>query len=158
MSGVAFLLSPEKEMLLRSASINDLSAISQIEHESFSPSWTAATFQAELENPQARFLIAEQENMLLGYVCSWLVVDEIQILRVAVRPDARRDGVASRLVYELLGKVRREGATFASLEVRKDNSPARRLYSQLGFSERAIRPDYYDDGEDALFLVKDLTE
>ena len=143
-------------MLLRSASINDLPAISQIEDESFSPPWTTATFRIEVENPQALFLIAEKENSLLGYVCSWLVVDEIQILKVAVRSHARRAGVASQLVQTLLSQACKEGAKTANLEVRESNAAARGLYAELGFSEVATRAGYYTDGDDALFLIKDL--
>lgn len=144
-------------MLLRSASITDLPAVSEIEQTSFSVPWATDSFQAGLYNSHTRFLVAEQNAVLIGYVYAWLIVDEIQILRVAVHPDVRRDGVAAGILQELFIHVSLEGAKTASLEVRKGNRAACALYLKLGFSEIAIRPRYYDDGEDALLLAKDLT-
>ena len=144
-------------MLLRSASVIDLPAVSEIEQTSFSAPWTTDTFRAGLYNFDTRFLVAEQNAALIGYVYAWLVVDEVQILRVAVHPDARRRGVAASILQELFVHVCLEDAKTASLEVRRDNHAACALYYKLGFSEIATRPRYYADGEDALLLAKDLT-
>lgn len=110
--------------------------------------------ERERSLPQALLLVAEDENVgePLGFVLGWRVADELEIIDLIISPQARRRGVARRLVDELFIMTRPLGVDSAHLEVRESNVAARTLYSKLGFSEVGRRPRYYPGGEDALLF------
>ena len=131
----------------------DLDVVLAIERASFSQPWTEDMFRAELtENPPAYFFVAEAADDTVGYIGGWRVVDELQVVSLAVRPDARRSGVASRLLAYLFGHsggpVRR-----ASLEVRRSNQAAAAMYQRFGFRPVGVRRGYYEEPtEDAVLM------
>jgi ribosomal-protein-alanine N-acetyltransferase len=89
---------------------------------------------------------------IVGYLCRWLVADECHILNVAVRPRARRTGIAERLMEHAIDEAKREKARFVTLEVRRSNVGARSLYRKLRFEERRLRKNYYGSGDDAIVM------
>jgi ribosomal-protein-alanine N-acetyltransferase len=141
------------EINIRPLRETDLSAVLAIEEASFASPWTRAAFVRELQSPHSRLTVAECRGEVVGYVCCWDVVDEVQILDVAVHPDSRRQGIAALLLDSVLTVGRQRGAQSANLEVRRGNLPAIRLYQKFGFREVAVRRRYYADGEDALLMV-----
>ncbi len=143
-------------MLFRNASPNDISDITNIELDSFAHPWSRRAFETEFGNPATLLFVAERGKSVVGYICGWLVLEEIQILKVAVKRERRREGIALFLVMNLLDRARKKGAKRSTLEVGRRNDGARGLYCELGFREVARRHGYYRDGEDAVLLVKDL--
>jgi ATP-dependent Lhr-like helicase len=88
----------------------------------------------------------------------WIVVDEVHVNNVALRPAYRAKGLGSALMRRVLTEARRLGAVRATLEVRASNMAARRFYETMGFEVTATRPRYYTDPtEDALILWRELT-
>jgi len=79
----------------------------------------------------------------LGFTLLLFVAEDAELLTVAVRPDARRTGVATRLMTDFFDVARSRKATNAFLEVAADNVPAQRLYARLGFLVEGTRRDYY---------------
>jgi ribosomal-protein-alanine N-acetyltransferase len=131
----------------------DLNDVLVIERKSFSKPWTRAMFLAELSgNPCARFFVAVAGAELVGYIGCWVVADEMQIVNLAVRKDAWRRGVASRLLryaFECAGT----DLLRAYLEVRRSNQAAIEMYERFGFRRAGVRRGYYDDPkEDALLM------
>jgi len=147
-----------QEVSLRLLVVSDLPAVIEIERASFPSPWKPESFLNELNNPYARLVVAERTGQVIGYLCCWLVADEVQILDVAVRPDYRRCGVGRLLLQDILTEARQNGACSASLEVRVSNQPAITLYQALGFQQVAIRRRYYENGEDALLMVCPLSD
>lgn len=96
---------------------------------------------------------------VVGYLCLWLIADEVHITNLAVHPDHRHRGVGRYLLGTLLGHYRGQGATRAALEVRPGNVQARRLYESFGFRQVGLRKGYYfDTGEDALLMEARLDD
>jgi [ribosomal protein S18]-alanine N-acetyltransferase len=141
---------------IRDASNPDLPQIVEIERLSFDNPWSRDSFQRELSLPFSRTTVAITSNgpteAIVGYLCRWLVADECHILNVAVRPTARRAGIAARLMENAIGEARREKARFVTLEVRRSNVAARSLYRKLSFEERRLRKNYYGSGDDAIVM------
>lgn len=137
-----------------------LPAVLALQTSSFSNPWTADALKWELEHsPVSRLYVLKDADGDTGAFCAcWHLVDELHINSLAVAPPLRRQGVGSELMRGVLVKAREEGATKATLEVRRSNEPARALYERLGFEVEAIRPDYYTNPrEDALILwLRDL--
>jgi ribosomal-protein-alanine N-acetyltransferase len=98
-----------------------------------------------------------RDGPILGFAVVWLVHDELHVLNVAVAIEARRRGVARRILDRVEGEAREQGARVSMLEVRRSNQPAISLYGSLGYREVGVRPRYYaEDGEDALVMDKAL--
>src|SRR5262249_18341482 len=90
---------------------------------------------------------------IVGYCSVWLIFEELHINTLAIHPDWRRSGLASHLIRHVLGEAVRQGAEKATLEVRRSNLAAQRLYERFGFETTAVRTNYYRDPvEDALIL------
>lgn len=138
--------------------VRDLNEIMIIERLSFSTPWSKGAFLSELlENDRAHYLVARMDGRAVGYVGIWLVADEGHITNVAVHPDYRSRGVGRRLMEAITDLARRRGARRLTLEVRKSNLRAQRLYESLGFRSVGVRRGYYrDNNEDAIIMWRDL--
>ena len=141
-------------VVLRTCTEADLPAILDIERASYPTAWTRTAFAHELHNQHGRFMVAEQHGHVVGYVCSWLIIDEVHILNIAVQPACRRHGIGHALLGRILVQAGQAGARTANLEVRRSNRAAIRLYQQFGFETVSVRRGYYADGEDGLLMVK----
>lgn len=132
---------------------NDIDAVLSIERASFPRPWTREHFLQELESPTSFPLSAlTPDGSLAGYICPMQVLDEGQILDVAVRPDLRGTGLGRLLVEKCLQEFKERGTEYVGLEVRVSNRPAIALYAALGFTECGVRKKYYHDGEDAFVM------
>ena len=144
----------------------DLDDVLAIEEESFSEPWTRGMFEAELlGNPFGRLLGAfchsemPPAKRLLGYICYWVVFDELRLMNLAVRPDHRRQGIASHLVRHAVEEGITQGTIRALLEVRAGNRLAQKLYQTLGFQQYGRRRSYYTNpDEDAILMQLQLAE
>jgi len=139
----------------------DLVEILEIEKDSFPTPWSPGIFHSERTNPLSRMLVGRaahaQGTAVAGYIVFWRVADEIHLHNIAVRRELRKGGIASRLLSKAIRDSRPEGARWVTLEVRRSNLPAQKLYEKFGFSVRGVRRAYYTDtGEDALIMSADL--
>jgi [ribosomal protein S18]-alanine N-acetyltransferase len=142
------------EPSVRRLAYSDLPGVISIERRSFPAPWSLAMFVLELSKPSGICLVATVGDELLGYlVCSRY--DRVwHLMNVAVAPERRRRGVASRLIGQLIAEAGRE-LPF-TLEVRVSNRDAIAMYERLGFRSAGVRPRYYqDNGEDALIMWLD---
>jgi [ribosomal protein S18]-alanine N-acetyltransferase len=139
---------------VRPAKAADIPCIMAIEMESETAAhWSAADYERIFETggvPRIG-LVAESGGQILGLIVARCIDKEWELENVAVRPSARRRGLGRALVERLLQLAREGSAARIFLEVRESNTPARRLYSQLGFLETGRRSDYYSHPiEDAI--------
>lgn len=137
----------------------DLLAVLRIERASFPQPWSYSAFERFLGEPG--FQVAVDEAVL-GYIVADTVPRATgplgHIKDIAVHPDYRGHGFGRTLLISGLQTLATEGADSVKLEVRRSNEPARSLYRDLGFIHDRTAPRYYDDGEDALVMVRSLTD
>lgn len=136
----------------------DLDGILAVDAESFLRPWTREMYEAELDNPAVTriFVIRTPERAVAGYCATWFLLPEVHINNLAVRPELRRRGLATHLLGRVLQSALQAGGERATLEVRRSNHAARRLYEGLGFRVRGVRADYYTEPvEDALILWRE---
>src|SRR5262245_27899169 len=113
----------------------DLPQVLEIERLAFPNPWTPGLFLHELKLSFSRLHLArDQQRRLRGYVCWWVVGDEMHILNLAVHPDARRSGTGRALVQRVLDDAAAHAASSVSLEVGRSNEPAAALYRAMGFT------------------------
>jgi ribosomal-protein-alanine N-acetyltransferase len=143
--------------LIRRMTIDDVPQVHAIEQATFPLPWSLADFTYEMtSNPVARYVVAEQEGVLLGFAGAHIILDEGHITNVAVIKEARGHGLGRLLMDALMQLAANLGARYLTLEVRASNAAAVALYQSFGFIKVSVRKKYYEDnGEDALLMVCD---
>lgn len=133
-----------------------VSQIARLEAQCFSAPWSEKSIASELENPLSLWLVAEENGQVFGYVGSQTVLDESDMMNVAVDPRFRRQGIARALIETLIAELAKMGSRCLRLEVRVSNENARALYECMGFQQLGLRKNYYHNPkEDALILGKE---
>jgi ribosomal-protein-alanine N-acetyltransferase len=152
------------EWVIEPATVEALPDILQIEEACFSAPWTRKMLEAELRgNPFAHFLLAKRVSpgdvgavSIVGYLCFWVVFEEVRLMNLAVIESMRRKGIARALVMQALEMGLAQAARCAVLEVRASSHAAQALYHHLGFRDVSIRPTYYTNPiEDAVLMELD---
>ena len=133
-----------------------LDEVAEIERRCFSDPWSRRMLAEHLENECAATVVAQGEDgSVMGYAGLLVVLDEGYITNVAVRPEYRRQGVASQLLQVFERFARSNDLAFLTLEVRDANAPARALYAKHGYEEVGRRKNYYDHPkEDAIIMTR----
>jgi ribosomal-protein-alanine N-acetyltransferase len=130
-----------------------VAAVAELEKQNFSEHWPDIAVRGELTNKLALWLVALEDGEVVGYVGSQTVLQEADMMNIAVADTHRRRGIARMLVEEL---IRQLDAYQLTLEVRASNAPAIALYEKLGFTQVGLRKNYYHKPkEDALILRKE---
>jgi ribosomal-protein-alanine N-acetyltransferase len=134
--------------------LSDLDAILEIERNSFEHPWSRPLFLAEFKKNIAHLRVLEDEaGLLCAYSVGWKVVDEFHLGNIAVAKAKRRQGYALKLLAEI---EQLSGLSEVQLEVSHRNLAAIAFYQKNGFKQIAERSAYYQDGSNALILVKTL--
>ena len=127
----------------------------QIELDSFSIPWLRSDFVTELKKDLAIYIVALDNNEVIGYAGMWHVVNEGHIVNVAVKHERRRQGVGSLLIEKFIQIALEREMIGLTLEVRMSNAAGQRLYHKYGFVAEGIRRGYYaDTGDDAVIMWK----
>jgi ribosomal-protein-alanine N-acetyltransferase len=142
---------------------SDIPSILEIEYDSQPEPWTEKAFLEEINRTNSNLLVArlhagdsvgEPPPEVAGYICFWSVAGEIQILNIAVRKSLRRRGIARKLIELAIRTGWEQHARLVTLEVRKSNLSARKLYESFGFRVTGERPDYYEVQKESAIIMK----
>lgn len=132
--------------------IEDLAAIEKL---CFSKPWSYEALAEELSNPLAVFFVAEYDGKAVAYAGMHHIIDEGYITNIAVHPDWRRRGLATRLIQTLDGYASENDLALLTLEVRCSNEAAIGIYKREGFDEEGVRKGFYEfPKEDGLIMTK----
>jgi ribosomal-protein-alanine N-acetyltransferase len=140
--------------VFRNMKEEDIDQILEVEHASFTTPWSREAFYNEIYNNKfAVYIVLEENNKIIGYCGTWVVIDEAHITNVAVLPEYRGRKLGEALMRKLMSVAREMGAKSMTLEVRVTNQVAQSLYRKLGFQNGGIRKNYYSDNqEDGLVM------
>jgi [ribosomal protein S18]-alanine N-acetyltransferase len=138
--------------------VADLDQVMAIERVSFRSPDTAKVLLEEMARDWAHVdVVRDPERRVVAFSNYWLVADEVHVLNLATHPNERRLGHASRLLARLIEVGRQRKCRFVTLEVRRSNAAALRLYRRFGFRAAGVRPNYYaEDQEDAIVMLLDV--
>jgi [ribosomal protein S18]-alanine N-acetyltransferase len=132
---------------IRRFKASDLPSILKIEKTSFGPdAWPPKLFREYARACPKLFLVAAAGRRIVGYSIACIARQAAELASIAVLPEFRGRGVATRLLKALMNKIRREGIASMWLMVRSDNKTAAALYRKLGFVRTSRVPGYYEDG------------
>ena len=155
---------PKEEVLdhqhIRQATLEDLDALVDLEETCFARPWSRKSFEAELEGNQFSrvFMLIHhhsgQESQFVGYICVWIVFEEIRFLNLAIRQGFRRQGFGKQLIRAVLDLAVEASCCRGMLEVRETNVVAKNLYEHFNFKPYATRKSYYTNPtEDAILMI-----
>ena len=146
-------------LIIRPMRKSDIDEVHKVEVDCFADPWSKKSLMDELKNNLARYLVADLNGKIVGYIGIWLIVDEGHITNVAVHSDYRGLRIGDRLVHEMVELCKKEGVVSMTLEVRTSNTVAQNLYKKYGFKLAGIRKEYYSDNkEDAIILWNQLKD
>lgn len=149
----------ENNLIIRHMTKDDIDAVYKVEEDCFVDPWSKDSIRKELKNDLARYLVAEVDNQIVGYIGIWFVVDEGHITNVAVHSDYRGKKIGDKLVSEMVELCKENNLVAMTLEVRTSNVVAQNLYRKYGFKMAGIRKEYYSDNkEDAIIMWNQLKE
>jgi ribosomal-protein-alanine N-acetyltransferase len=140
--------------------LGDVDAVMAIEKVSFRSPMTAQLLLEEMGREWAYVDVVRDRlgRNVVAFTNYWVVADEVHLLNLATHPEERRAGHASRLLAHIIEVGRTRSCRFVTLEVRRSNAAAARLYRRFGFRAVGVRPNYYaEDQEDAIVMLLDLT-
>ncbi|WP_125154051.1 ribosomal protein S18-alanine N-acetyltransferase [Clostridium rectalis] len=142
------------DLLILKASSKHINDIFKISCLSFPTSWSKESINNEIiHNPKAKYLVAFKNNLVIGYIGTWIILDEAHITNIAVHPEYRNLKVGSALLDSLINLCKNNDVKHMTLEVRSSNIYAQKLYKKFNFIEEGIRKNYYSDNyEDALIM------
>jgi [ribosomal protein S18]-alanine N-acetyltransferase len=145
---------PSDELVIRLLEPGDSVAIAELESRSAGAAkWGEAAYR-NIGADRITGWAAARENVLKGFILVRTLTDEMEILNLAVEPDARRKGTGARLLACAIEEAKRANVKHVYLEVRESNSAARGLYASAGFTEQGRRKKYYSQPvADALLLI-----
>lgn len=141
---------------------SDLDDVVRIEHAGHPSPWPRQVFAEELDREWARLDVvrergADGHSRVVAFANYWLVKGEVHLLNIATHPERRRLGYGKMLMDRLMVFAEAEACDYLTLEVRRSNVAAIKLYERYGFSAVAVRPSYYvDNREDALVMALEL--
>lgn len=143
------------EVNLNIMSKKDINDVLEVSSLSLKETWSKESYKKELENPMAKYLVAEVDNKVIGFAGLWKICDEGHITNIAVHPNYRGNGIGSKLVESLINNSNSWYINSLTLEVRSSNIVAQNLYKKYGFEQEGIRKNYYSDNkEDAIIMWK----
>lgn len=145
-------------MLIRETESSDLDALVALEQACFDSPWSEKAIASELSKETTEGWLLSDSNRAVGFILFQHILDECELLRVAVSPSFRRRGAAESLIRHGLDHLIDAGAETCFLEVHGDNGSAVGLYKKLGFKVSGERKSYYSDGGDAQIMSANLTE
>jgi ribosomal-protein-alanine acetyltransferase len=136
----------------------DISSLTRILRDaSEAAQWPSESYERLIRLPGSLALVCEAQSAVTGFLIARQVIDEAEVLNLAVQTQSRRNGHASALLAAALAQLRNSGVLRVFLEVRDSNQPAIAFYRKHGFIPSGRRNAYYRDPvEDALCMEKKL--
>jgi [ribosomal protein S18]-alanine N-acetyltransferase len=144
---------------IRSMKAEDIPGVAQLENACFTNPWPEKEIEYEFkENPCSKIVVALLEETIVGYLDFMITFDSATINRICVTMTERQKGIAQALLDKMveIAKRQKETVEFITLEVRSSNMPALNLYKKNGWEEITVKKHYYDDGEDAIYMVRSI--
>nr|WP_157209526.1 ribosomal protein S18-alanine N-acetyltransferase [Methanotorris igneus] len=145
----------ETMIRIRKFKLEDLDRIEEIEKQSFKKTYPRFLLTHLYTNFPDGFIIAEINNKIVGYAIGTIEWGNGHIVSIAVDREFRNRGIGTALIEHLERYFfERCNVKYIVLEVRVSNKTARMFYYKRGYVDKRFLPNYYDDGEDAILMIK----
>ena len=147
------------KVTIRTMTEDDLSEVLLMENEIFLDPWSEQFFIDQFTDDGWASIVAENDGVIIGYVCYYVVPGDAHLTNIAVKEEFRRKSVAKQLLENILLIASDNECEFVLLEVRPSNLDAICFYEKFGFKILYRRSDYYHNpAEDAYVMVRYFKE
>ena len=136
--------------------IEDFYSIENILQIEFDEFWTSSILKSELENDLSKYIVAKDENQIVGFAGIIILPDDVEITNIVTKKNERKKGIGKHLLDKLI-QMAFELKKDISLEVNEVNTAAINLYKKAGFEEVGIRKKYYNGINNAIIMTKKFT-
>lgn len=137
---------------IRPASKNDLPRIMEIERLSFTKQWQQHQFETALK--ELVFLYEDREIWGFLVACCCKLAQRAMIMRIAVHPAARGQGVASKLIQAAINQFKELNLRCVELDVEIFKNGAISLYEKFGFKTLRVVTLNHDNDENSFYIMK----
>ena len=148
---------------VREATDEDVPAILELEQLCFKAPWNKDNIHYEMhENPVSNFWVIELEvqsqnlKSVVGFCDYWHTFDSATIAQIAVHPSLQHKQLGSAMMDEIINDCYTKKVRHLTLEVRYDNEKAIKFYLKHGFQQVCVKPKYYDNGDDAIYMIREI--
>ena len=142
----------------RSMTIADIPIVVQLERATYPQPWSEGVFTDELSRDDRAYILAEVAGAMVGFGGLMFVEQDAHVTTLAVMSDARKRGLGTRLMLELIEVGLARGAQNLTLEVRATNDAAQRLYNRFGMAAVGVRKHYYRDDDAVIMWATDIDQ
>lgn len=147
----------EKFTTLSPMALSDLELIKNTLNTDFDDFWNYNILKQELENQNSTYIVAKQNNSIVGFGGIWKAVDDVHITNIVVKKDFRHSGIGSAILEKLIEISKSKSVESLTLEVRSSNICAINLYTKYNFKQLGTRKNYYQSPtEDAIIMTLSL--
>ncbi len=147
-----------RSLRFRPMTIADIPDVLELERATYPQPWSEAIFRDELFQPNRVYVVAESEGEMVGFAGLMLIDDDAHVTTLAVTTSARKSGLGTRLMLELIAAGLDRGARNLTLEVRATNEGAQRLYQRFGMVSVGVRKHYYRDDDAVIMWATDIDQ
>lgn len=124
--------------------------------DNFDKFWSIDVLKHDFEDDNSQYVVAKMNNEIVGFAGIKIIIDEADIMNIAVKMDKRKSGIGSMLLEKLLEIAKVSNCTSITLEVNENNLPAIYLYEKYHFERIGLRKKYYNNTDNAILMKKDL--
>jgi len=132
--------------------LDDLNSISSILQSDFDDFWNENILKSELKNENSYYIVAKENNDIVGFGGLWKSIDDIHITNIVTKKNFRNKGIGNAILNELINQAKIFGYNIITLEVNETNLPAIHLYKKFAFKEVGIRKKYYNNTDNAIIM------
>ena len=144
------------EIKIEKMTTEHLEQIKDVLQSQFDEFWNSEVLAKELENPLSTYIVAVSEGEVVGYCGLWQPMDEGHITNIVTKLEKRGNGIATKMLEELINIAKSKNLKSVTLEVNVHNEIAINLYKNYNFIEVGRRKKYYNNIDDALIMTKEI--
>lgn len=143
-----------EELSISLLKLEEIKDIVELEQKHFINPWDYDAYLNEFNNnPCAYIYVLKLKDRIIGYIDYWITFDSATIAKICIDKEYQGRGFSTYLMDKMIKNVKRENVQFVTLEVRKSNESAIGLYKKYGFYVETIKKQYYQNLEDALYMI-----
>lgn len=145
-------------IVFRPMTLADMPTVIDLERSTYPQPWSEGVFRDELGRADRAYVVAERSGDIVGFGGLMFVEADAHVTTLAVRAEARKAGLGTRLMLELVAAGLARGAQNLTLEVRATNAAAQRLYNRFGMVAVGVRKHYYRDDDAVIMWATDIDQ
>ena len=148
----------KNDYMISEMKLEDLNKIKDILETDFDEFWNYETLKDELESDFSKYFIAKQNDEIVGFAGLKIIVDEADLMNIVTKKRYRHNGIASKIMNELINYCKLNRIKCITLEVNVQNSIAINFYKKYNFKEVGLRKKYYENTYDAILMKLEIYE